>query len=242
MNACTQCTVREAAICRTLSGSELNEFSAMGRHQTLKRGQTMLWEGDESLLVGTVIEGVLKLSVSTVEGREQTLGIMFPSDFIGRPFGATTNHSVVALTDAQVCTFRRSGFDEFARRHPDLEHSLLQRTLTELDRTRQWMVLLGRKAATARVASFLVEMAERVREGADGRHGGAVRFDLPLSRQDIADLLGLTIETVSRQITGLRDEGIIATPTRRTIEVIDDERLAERAGEAQAGARSYRNQ
>lgn len=232
MNACTQCAVRNAAICHTLSESELSEFSGMGRHQTLKRGQTMLWEGDDSLLVGNVIEGVLKLSVSSVEGREQTLGIMFPSDFIGRPFGSTTHHSVVALTDAEICTFRRSGFDDFARRHPDLEHSLLQRTLTELDRTRQWMVLLGRKSATARVSSFLLEMASRADCRSDEQHQDAVRFELPLSRQDIADLLGLTIETVSRQITCLRDEGIIATPNRRTIVVLDPERLADCAGES----------
>lgn len=231
MNACTQCAVRDAAICRTLSENELNEFSGMGRHQTLKRGQTMLWEGEDSLLVGNVIEGVLKLSVSTADGREQTLGIMFPSDFIGRPFGPTTNHSVVALTDAEVCTFRRSGFDAFARSHPDLEHSLLQHTLTELDRTRQWMALLGRKSATARVSSFLLEMASRARCPGAQAAEGPVRFDLPLSRQDIADLLGLTIETVSRQITSLRDEGIIATPTRRTIEVLDPQGLADRAGE-----------
>jgi CRP/FNR family transcriptional regulator, anaerobic regulatory protein len=231
MNACTQCAVRDAAICHTLSDSELGEFSGMGRHQSLKRGQTMLWEGDDSLLVGNVIEGVLKLSVSTVDGREQTLGLLFPSDFIGRPFGPTTNHSVVALTDAEVCTFRRTGFDDFARRHPDLEHGLLQRTLTELDRTRQWMALLGRKSATARVASFLLEMAGRARCPGAAEQDSGVRFELPLSRQDIADLLGLTIETVSRQITSLRDEGIIATPTRRTIEVLDRERLVDRAGE-----------
>lgn len=231
MNACTQCAVRDAAICHTLSESELHEFSGMGRHQTLKRGQTMLWEGDDSLLVGNVIEGVLKLSISTVDGREQTLGLLFPSDFIGRPFGPTTNHSVVALTDAQVCTFRRTGFDDFARSHPDLEHSLLQRTLTELDRTRQWMALLGRKGATARVSSFLLEMASRARCASAERQESAVGFELPLSRQDIADLLGLTIETVSRQITNLRDEGIIATPTRRSVEVLDLEGLADRAGD-----------
>jgi CRP/FNR family transcriptional regulator, anaerobic regulatory protein len=224
MNACTQCAVRDAAICHTLSESELGEFSGMGRHQTLKRGQTMLWEGDDSLLVGNVIEGVLKLSISTVEGREQTLGLLFPSDFIGRPFGPTTNHSVVALTDAKVCTFRRTGFDDYARRHPDLEHGLLQRTLTELDRTRQWMALLGRKSATARVASFLLEMASRARCAGLAEQEGSVR-------QDIADLLGLTIETVSRQITSLREEGIIATPSRRTIDVLDRERLVDRAGE-----------
>lgn len=229
MNACAQCTVRDTAICQSLSECELNELNTLGRHQILKRGQTMLWQGDESHLVGNVIEGVLKLSVSTIDGREQTLGIMFPSDFIGRPFGPRSSHSVVALTDARICTFRRSGFDEFARRHPDLEHKLLQRTLTELDRTRHWMLLLGKKSASERVAAFLLEMSSRYSAGRDGSETGPIRFELPLSRQDIADLLGLTIETVSRQISGFRDEGIIETPNRRAVTIVDLERLEARA-------------
>lgn len=231
MSSCAECTVRESAICRSLSDAELGGLSDAGRHQTLTRGQTVVWQGDESLLVGNVIEGVLKLCVTSSEGKDQTLGLMFPSDFIGRPFGATTQHSVVALTDAHICTFRRSGFDDFARQHPELEHSLLQRTLVDLDRTREWMVLLGRKSAMARVASFLLAMAERV--GKTGEtEAGALCFDLPLSRQDIADLLGLTIETVSRQITALREQGIIETPSRRSILVLDAENLRDCAEEA----------
>jgi CRP/FNR family transcriptional regulator len=232
MKSCTQCVIREKAICQSLSEDELDSLSAVGRHQALKRGQTVVWQGDESLLVGNVIDGVLKLSVTSAEGKDQTLGIMFPSDFVGRPFGARTQHSVVALTDAHICTFRRSGFDDFARRHPDLEHSLLQRTLLDLDRTREWMVLLGRKSAMARVASFLVAMGERVGRAVQADGDGTLRFDLPLSRQDIADLLGLTIETVSRQITHLRERGIIETPGRRGIVVLDGESLRDCAEEA----------
>jgi CRP/FNR family transcriptional regulator len=232
MKSCAQCVIREKAICQSLSEDELDSLNAVGRHQALKRGQTVVWQGDESLLVGNVIDGVLKLSVTSAEGKDQTLGIMFPSDFIGRPFGARTQHSVVALTDAHICTFRRSGFDDFARRHPDLEHSLLQRTLLDLDRTREWMVLLGRKSAMARLASFLVAMGERVGRTVQADDNGTLHFDLPLSRQDIADLLGLTIETVSRQITHLRERGIIETPGRRGIVVLDGESLRECAEEA----------
>lgn len=222
MNACAQCAVRETAICNSLTETELESLNRLGRHQTLKRGQTMQWQGDDALLVGNVIEGVLKLSSSTVDGRDQTLGIVFPSDFIGRPFGPKATHSVVALSDAQVCTFRRSAFDDFAQSHPHLEHSLLQQTIAELDRTRQWMLLLGRKSATGRVASFLLEMALRsapCRSAADASR--PIRFDLPLNRQDIADLLGLTIETVSRQFSALRDQGCIAIPNRKAIEILD---------------------
>jgi CRP/FNR family transcriptional regulator len=229
MNACGQCNVRERAICQTLTEEGLDQLNRLGRTQSIKRGQALLWQGDESLLVGNVIDGVLKLTASTVDGRDQTLGIMFPSDFIGRPFGSTTAHSVVALTDAKVCTFSRAAFDEFAREHPDLEHGLLQRTLTELDRTRQWMVLLGRKSANERVAAFLLEMTARLVP--ERRAAAPVRFELPFGRQDIADLLGLTIETVSRQITRLRDEGVIETPDRRSIVVLDRDALEVAAGE-----------
>ena len=232
MNSCAQCAVRESAICHSLSDGELSGLNSAGRHQKLQRGQTVVWQGDESLLVGNVIDGVLKLCVTTSEGKDQTLGIMFPSDFIGRPFGPKTQHSVVALTDAHICTFRRSAFDDFARQHPELEHSLLKRTLVDLDRTRDWMVLLGRKSARARVASFLMAMSERASQDDQAPHTGMVRFDLPLSRQDIADLLGLTIETVSRQITHLREQGIIETPNRRSVVVRDADGLLDCAQEA----------
>ena len=228
MNTCADCNVRTRAICQPLSETDLDAFSRLGRRQTIASGQTLMWQGDDALLVGNVIEGVLKLSSSTADGRDQTLGIMFPSDFIGRPYGRKTEHSVVALTDAKVCTFPRSAFDDFARAHPELEHRLLEHTLADLDRTRQWMTLLGRKTAGSRVAAFLLGMAERLAANMDrsaGGHTDPIRFELPFGRQEIAELLGLTIETVSRQITRLRQEGTIETHGRRGITVLDLEAL-----------------
>lgn len=225
MNTCGECSVREKAICQSLCAADLDELNRMGRRQTIERGQTLQWQGDDSLLVGNVIEGVLKLSSSSIDGRDQTLGIIFPSDFIGRPFGQKSNHSIVALTDARVCSFPRSAFDDFARDHPNLEHRLLERTLTELDRTRQWMMLLGRKSATERVSAFLLEMADRLTADGPDDNAAVMRFELPFGRQEIADLLGLTIETVSRQITRLREDGVIDTPDRRSIVVFDRDAL-----------------
>lgn len=230
MNSCAQCSVREQAICQSLCEADLEELNRLGRRHTVERGETLQWQGDDSLVVGNVIEGVLKLSSSSVDGRDQTLGIIFPSDFIGRPFGQKSNHSIVALTDAKVCTFPRSAFDEFARQHPDLEHRLLQRTLSDLDRTRQWMMLLGRKSATERVAAFLLEMAIRLAGDDDAVTVQSLRFQLPFGRQEIGDLLGLTIETVSRQITKLRDDGVIDTPDRRSVVVLDLSALEMAAG------------
>ena len=164
MSSCDTCVVRNRAICSALDDTEIAALNVIGRRRNLSSGESLIWEGEDSVLVANVIEGVLKLSSGTEDGREQIVGVVYPSDFIGRPFGGMANHSVTALTDARVCLFARGDFDGFAREHPALEHKLLQRTLNELDRTRQWMVLLGRKSAEEKIASFLLDMSERLVE------------------------------------------------------------------------------
>jgi len=149
MSSCETCVVRNRAICAGLDNQEITALNAIGRRRAVSAGEPLIWEDDDSLLVANVIEGVLKLTTSTEDGREQIVGVAYPSDFIGRPFGQTSKASVVALTDARVCVFSRNDFDRFARSHPGLEHKLLERTLAELDRTRSWMMLLGRKIAAA---------------------------------------------------------------------------------------------
>lgn len=232
MTACDTCLVRNRAICSSLDTEELKALNNIGRRRTLTPGESLMWEGEDSVLVANVIEGVLKLSTGTEDGREQIVGVVYPSDFIGRPFGATSGHGVTALTEARVCVFSRKDFDAFAREHPALEHKLLQRTLAELDRTRRWMLLLGRKSASEKVASFLIEMVERVGgspcESTDAP--AELLLELPVSRQQIADVLGLTIETVSRQFTRLKAEGILDLPSRREVLIRDRFALAAEAG------------
>ena len=228
---CANCLVRNRAICGALSDTEREMLGREGRTIHVKRGQTLLWEGEDALLVANVIEGVLKLSTSTSDGREQIVGVVYPSDFIGRPFGERSHHSVTALVDAKVCVFARSAFDRFARQHPELEHRLLGRALDELDRARRWMLLLGRKSAAERVASFLLELSERLAAASDDGKPYIDLFDLPLDRQQIADVLGLTIETISRQLTALRASGVIETPSRRAIHILDRARLQAIAGD-----------
>ena len=218
MTYCDTCAVRSQAICAALGSAELQALNRIGRRRTLEAGESLIWEGEQSILVANVIEGILKLSTGTEDGREQIVGVVYPADFIGRPFGATTRHSVTALTDAHVCVFARADFDRFAGEHPSLEHKLLQRTLAELDRTRSWMLLLARKSAEEKIATFLLDMAERLA----GLGGPPLnRFDLPFSRQQIGDVLGLTIETVSRQMTRLKRDGVIDLPTRRAVAILD---------------------
>lgn len=232
MSSCDTCVVRNRAICSALDEQEIGALNVIGRTKVLAAGESLIWEGDDSVLVANVIDGVLKLSTGTEDGREQIVGMVFQSDFIGRPFGKTTGHGVTALTESRVCVFNRRDFDSFAREHPKLEHKLLQRTLTELDRTRRWMLLLGRKSASEKVASFLLEMCERVADATceDNAAPTEILLDLPVSRQQIADVLGLTIETVSRQFTRLKSDGIIDLPSRREVLIHDRFALAAEAG------------
>ena len=226
-NFCDACAIRNRAICADLDDSEIGLLNSIGRRRQLEAGEQLMWEGDEAVLVANVIDGVLKLASHSADGGEQILGLAYPSDFLGRPFGETVPYGVEALTEAQICVFERKDFDRFARDHPRLEHKLLERTLTELDRSRRWMMLLGRMNAGQKVASFLLELSDRL--GKAGA-GGETFVTLPLSRQQMADVLGLTIETVSRQLSRLRSAGLIDTPSRREIVLRDRRELEELAG------------
>ncbi len=232
MAACDTCVVRNRAICAALDKGELAALNTIGRRRNLLAGESLMWEGEDLVIVANVIAGVLKLSSGTEDGREQIVGVAYPSDFIGRPFGSTTAYGVTALTDARICVFGRKDFDAFAREHPVLEHKLLQRTLDELDRTRGWMLLLGRKSAGEKVATFLLDLSERLVEPgcATPVEGPLKRLVLPFSRQQVADVLGLTIETVSRQFTRLKSEGVIDLPSRREVQILDRGALVAEAG------------
>ena len=229
MTDCSSCIVRNRAICASLNPDELLLLGKMGRRQRVKAGHTLLWEGDDAPVVANVLEGVLKLVVAAADGREQIVGVVFPSDFIGRPFGKESPYSVTAMTDAEVCIFNRNSFDEFASAHPDLQQKLLRRTLDELDRARHWMMLLGRKSASEKVASFLLEMSERL-PGQGCQAGVGDGFELPFGRQQIADILGLTIETTSRQLTKMRAEGLLDLPSRREVVINDRAAMEVMAG------------
>ena len=228
MSDCASCPVRCRAICASLDAEEVEALGRMGRRQRVTAGHTLLWEGDEAPTVANVLSGVLKLVVATADGREQIVGLVFASDFIGRPFGKESPYRVTAMTDAEVCIFPRQQFDAFAERHPHLQQKLLHRTLDELDRARHWMMLLGRKSATEKVATFLLDMEERL-PAHDGS-GGAGGFELPFGRQQIADILGLTIETTCRQLPRLRSDGLVELPSRRAVRITDQARVAVLAG------------
>lgn len=220
---CDACSVRNRALCGTLSREELTQLNLIGRFKELAPGEIIQSEPEGPNYFANVISGVVKLTKSLPDGRQQIVGLQFPSNFLGRPFGAASPYVAEAATEVRLCTFNRTQFESLAKTHPGLEHRLFENTLNELDAAREWMLLLGRKTATEKVASFLVMVGERSQPAGCGSANATqgVKFDLPLTRYDIADFLGLTIETVSRQLSKLKTRRLIELTGPRTINVPD---------------------
>lgn len=231
---CSECAVRDRALCSALSDDELVALNSVGQRRKVARGETVIWSGDESVICANLLDGILKVSASTIDGREQTVGLLYPADFVGRLFGDRAGFTVTALTDAELCVFPRGRFEAVLHDHVRMERLLLERTFSALEDARGRMLTLARRSAEERVAGFLIDMVDRIgNAGCRATSDGPVTIDLPLTRGQIAELLGLTIETVSRQFTKLKTAGLIALPSLKTVTVRDRaalEQLAEAGG------------
>jgi len=208
--------VRDRALCAALAPDDLAVLARLGTQRTLKRGEALVHAGDEPLLCANLQSGVLKIMAMTPDGVAAIVGLLYPGDFIGRPYADSEAHDVVALTDVTLCSFPKARFEAALAAHQEMERLLLRRTLSELDRARIWLLRLGRASARVRVAAFVDDMARRLGMLDCGPSGPIM---LPLSRGEIADLLGLTIETVSRQFSRLKAMGAIDLPGGRTLVV-----------------------
>lgn len=210
---CRQCEIRNVTICGSVRDAGLARLSSLGRTRKLKRGDTLTWEGDDATVVANVRSGILRLTCAGSDGEQQILGLAFATDFVGQFHDPQERYSVTALVDSTVCLFRRAEFATLASETPEMAQALFHAVSSELGRARQWMRILGRKSAQERVATFLWDLY--VRSGA----GECEPVALPLSRQQIADILGLTIETVSRKIRHISRTGLIELPDLRTFSV-----------------------
>jgi len=227
---CSDCAVRDQALCGSLNDAELVSLNAIGHRRHVAKGQTIAWAGDDAIVCGNLLSGVLKLVAATADGREQTVGLLYPADFFGQPYAGAVDFTLTALTDADVCVFPRAAFERVLETHQRMERLLLQRTFESLNEARGRMLVLARKSAGEKLAGFLLDMAARAGEtGCRVSRDAPVTFDLPLTRGQIADVLGMTIETVSRQLTRLKQSGVIGLPGGRGITISDRAALAARA-------------
>lgn len=226
VDICTNCAVRDRALCGSLDDRELKALNAIGQRRRIARGQAVAWAGDEAVICGNLLSGVLKLVAATADGREQIVGLLYPADFLGSPYAGQTDFTIIALTDAELCIFPRAAFESVLADHQRMERLLLQRTFESLNEARGRMLVLARKSAGEKVAGFLLDMATRADEtGCRAIPGGPITFDLPLTRGQIADVLGMTIETVSRQLTKMKTSGVIRLPGGRAVTISDRDAL-----------------
>lgn len=227
---CADCAVRDRSLCGSLSDAELAELNRLGRRRHVARDETIAWAGAENLVCANLLSGVLKLTAASADGREQTVGLLYPADFVGTPFTDQVDFTITALTDAELCVFPREPFEHVLTDHVAMERLLLQRVLTALGEARGRMLSLARGSAGEKVAGFLLDMSKRAAAtGCRATPFGPLTFDLPLSRGEMAAVLGLTIETASRQMTKLKTDRVIALPGGRAVTILDATALAARA-------------
>jgi CRP/FNR family transcriptional regulator len=228
---CSDCPIRHRAVCARCETDELARLEDIKYYRRFEAGQTVIWSGDRMDFVGSVVSGIATLTQTMEDGRTQMVGLLLPSDFVGRPGRSTAAYDVVATTDMVMCCFRKAPFEDLMERTPHIAQRLLQMTLDELDAAREWMLVLGRKTAREKIASLLSIIARRDATLNMAGLDGPVTFDLPLTREAMADYLGLTLETVSRQVSALKKDGVIHLEGKRHVTVPDMTLLLEEAGD-----------
>lgn len=227
---CKACPIRHRAICASCEPDELSVLESIKYYRSYEAGQPITWAGDRIDFVASVVSGTATMEQLSEDGRQQTVGLLLPSDFIGRPGRETVLYDVTAVTDVTLCCFRRKQFEKLLHDTPHVAQRMLDMALDELDAARDWMFLLGRKTAREKIASFLVLIVRRtsVPDLLPASTNSAIM--LPLTRNAIADYLGLSLETVSRQFSGLKREGLIALEGKRRVAIPDVEALKAQAG------------
>ncbi|MEP0941521.1 MAG: Crp/Fnr family transcriptional regulator [Rhizobiaceae bacterium] len=228
---CQACEVRHQGVCGALEADQLLRLSKHTTRKVIKAGQELHRGGEDADRCSNIMGGVAKLSKLMSDGRQQIVGLQFAPDMVGRTFSNDTSGSsgesemaVEAATDVRLCSFPRSVIEQIMADVPELEHRLHLQKLKELDEARDWMLTLGRKSAMEKVASFLYLLATHI-DPEKELGTGPVTIELPMKRSDIADFLGLTIETISRQLTNLRKRGLIEIEHRRMVTIGDVGRL-----------------
>jgi len=212
---CGACAVRHLTFCAPLEEPELSEMSRIVAKVSLDAGQPLFDEGEPARHIFSVTEGAVKVYKLLPDGRRQVTGFLFAGDFLGLAHGEVYAYSAEALGASTLCRFPRAKLESLLDRFPRMERRLLDMASHELAVAQDQMLLLGRKTAKEKIASFLLMLAWRQQR----RGQGADPVALPMSRTDIGDFLGLATETVSRTFTQLKTAGHIFLLSGNRVEV-----------------------
>jgi CRP/FNR family nitrogen fixation transcriptional regulator len=190
---------------------------ALGSTRTVAKDEEIFAEGERPAFIYKVVSGAVRTFKLLSDGRRQIDAFHLPGDIFGIETGEEHRFTAEALGDATIVLYRRSSFGALALDCGELSQQIVSAMMRSLEQAQNHMLLLGRKNALEKVATFLLVLAKRISKDD--------RIDLPMSRLDMADHLGLTIETISRSLTQLERKGIIDLPTHRLIVLRDKEAL-----------------
>lgn len=233
LDDCVHCHVRRLAVCGALEPAELEPMARLVSHKTLGKGEQLFEENTVADHVYTLTAGAMRLFKLLPDGRRQIIGFALPGDFLGLTASQRYFYSTESIANSTLCRFKQADLAVLFRLFPQMQDRLLRMTSGELAAAQDQMMSLGRKEPVERVASFLANLTRRLRRFGDP--GPCIT--LPMTRADIADYLGLTIETISRSFTKLKTARIIRLPSPERVFIADAARLAAlaRGEQAQSG-------
>ncbi|MDO9709028.1 Crp/Fnr family transcriptional regulator [Paracraurococcus lichenis] len=214
---CDRCGSRVAGLCQPLDSAALDEISSEAQQMTMPAHAAVFREGDPAGRIFTLVDGFAKLTRLLPDGKQQVVGFRFAGDVIGYTTLPTYPFDAELLTESRLCRLDRGQLDALLRRYPTLERRMLDLCVQELTATQEQLVTVGRRSAEARVAAFLLSLVEASRR----RNRPCSVLEMPMTRSDIADFLGLTLETVSRSLTAFRKRGWIREPVHHRVELVN---------------------
>ncbi|MCC3306633.1 helix-turn-helix domain-containing protein [Sneathiella sp. HT1-7] len=218
---CATCSAHNQAICSGLKDHEMAEFARNIRTRLVKTGQSVYREFEEAKYVYSVVSGEIRLANLLDDGRRQITSFKSAGEVIGEQKKGYYQSDAEAVCDTVVCQIPIKALDKYHKEMPSIQSALSEKVLDELHELRHHAILLGRKTPIEKIATFLVDRARKIGDDT----GNKVEVKLTMGRNDIADFLGLTIETVSRTITKLRKMGVLDVPSNHLILIKDLEWL-----------------
>lgn len=230
---CDNCVILNHSLCNAGSAEAVAQLNRISHRRSYPRGSIIQAQGEPGDLVGNVVKGVVKLSSMSVNGDGHIVGLLFPSDFFGRLFSDESRFSYEAATDVTLCAINRLAFERFLADHPAVEHEMHKAKLDELDAVREWAAITNGHTTMQRVSTLIYVFSRRSENQLPKRGANeAPIIHIPLGRSDIADFLGTTPETLSRNIQILARSGIIRIMDSRHFELLDVAELIRCSGEA----------
>lgn len=221
VNPCAGCPVRATNVCAGLNNDECVRLVAIATRIQIDAKRAVFSEADPARHVFNVTAGSIRLSKTLADGRRQITGFLFPGDFLGIAYAKTYAYTAEAMTALSLCRFERQRFEALFSEIPALERRVLEVASNEIKAAQDHMLLLGRKNAKEKLLSFLWSCSKRTAH----ENWPAGMVELPMKRADMADYLGLTVETVSRTFSRLVNEGVLELLTNHSVSLCQPERL-----------------